>query len=160
MLKIPPFAKPQNVVGNLLGHMGLFSKKKKTDGPNDRYKDSPILILFENYILDTIGQLPADKKNVMNDLGLDKVFNTTTKDWKQIVRQVLNLSDTIDIAILDLWYRNREIAKGQGIDYEPTHYAMDFADNYLKDDSKIDVWDGDSLEVARQRIEKIKAGES
>ena len=140
--------------------MGLFSRRKKQDGLNDRYKDSPILILFENYILDTIGQLPVDKKNGMNDLGLDNVFKTETKDWKEIVRQVLNLSDTIDIAILDLWYKNREIAKRQSIDYEPTQYAMDFADNYLKDDSKVDVWEGDSLEVARQRIEQIRANES
>ncbi len=140
--------------------MGLFSKKKKTDGLDDRYKDQPILILFENYILDIIGHLPSDKKEGMNDLGLHKVFNTQTTDWKEIVKQVLNLSDTIDIAILDLWYKNREIAAGQNIDYQPTEYAMDFADRYLRDDSKIDIWDGDSLEIAKRRIEKIKLGES
>lgn len=140
--------------------MGLFSRKKKQEGLNDRYKESPILILFENYILDTIGQLPVDKKNGLNDLGLDKVFKTQIKDWKQIVRQVLNLSDTIDIAILDLWYKNREIALQQSIDYLPTQYAMDFADNYLKEDSKVDVWEGDSLDVAKQRIEKIRLSES
>jgi hypothetical protein len=140
--------------------MGLFSKKKKADGLSDRYKGQPILILFENYILDTIGHLPLDKKEGMNELGLHKVFNTQTTDWKEIVKQVLNLSNTIDIAILDLWYKNREIAAGQNIDYERTQYAMDFADNYLKDDSKIDIWNGDSLEVAKQKIERIRLSES
>ena len=96
----------------------------------------------------------------MNDLGLHRVFNTQTTDWREIIKQVLNLSDTIDIAILDLWYKNREIAAGQNIEYEPTKYAMDFADNFLKGDSKIDIWDGDSLEIAKQRIEKIRASES
>ncbi len=147
-------------MGNLLGHMGLFTKRKKTDGQSERYKDQPILILFENYILDTIGHLPSDKKEGMNDLGLHRVFNTQTTDWREIIKQVLNLSDTIDIAILDLWYKNREIAAGQNIDYEPAKYAMDFADNFLKGDSKIDIWDGDSLEIAKQRIEKIRASES
>jgi hypothetical protein len=140
--------------------MGLFSKKKKADGLNGRYKESPILILFESYVLDTIGHLPQDKKATMNDLGLNKIFNTETLDWKEIVKQVLNLSDTIDIAILDLWYKNREIAKRQNIDYEPTQYAMDFADNYLRDDSKIDIWEGGSLEIAKQKIEKIRSDNS
>ena len=141
--------------------MGFFSKKtndkdlKKTDNLIDdqaRYKSNPMNILFENFILDTIQHLPQEKVDLLNKMNLAKVFNTEEMDWKLIIKKVLNLSDTIEIAIMDLWYRNSEIAQNQNVDYHPVQFARDFVDNFYKEDSKVDVWDADSLEQAKQRI--------
>ena len=109
-------------------------------------------MLFESFILDTIGKLPDDRVAQLNSMDLSKVFKTEPKDWKLIIKQVLNLSDTIEIAILDLWYKNQDIASKQGIDYDAVQFAIDFVDNYYKDDSKIDVWTDDTLAQAKERI--------
>jgi len=139
--------------------MRLFGKErnKKADSERtiqeqSRYKDNPMNLFFENFILDTINELPKDKYDQINRMNLAKVFKTEPMDWKLIIKKTLNLSDTIEIAILDLWYRNQEIAGNRVIDYQPNQFAVDFVDNYLKEDSKIDIWEGDNLEQAKKRI--------
>lgn len=136
--------------------MGLFSRKEVKPKPldNQRYRESPMNILFENFVLDTIGKLPKDKIEQLDSMDLAKVFKTVSKDWKSIVKQVLHLSDTIEIAIIDLWHKNQETASKQKIEYQPTQFAIDFVDNFLKDASKIDVWEGDDLTLAKERIRK------
>jgi hypothetical protein len=116
-------------------------------------------ILFENFVLDTINKLPEEKIEQLNSMDLAKVFKIEPKHWKLVIKQVLHLSDTIEIAILDLWYKNQDIAAQQKIEYLPTQFAMDFVDNFLKDDSKIDIWDGDSLNQAKERIKRIRGRE-
>lgn len=145
--------------------MKFWKKKKEIKDTEDssifehpRYKENPMNILFANFILDTIGELSKDKYEQIDKMNLAKVFKTPDMEWKQIVKRVLNLSDTIDIAILDLWYRNREIAEKQGVDYHPIQFAMDFVDNYYKEDSKVDVWENDNLEQAKRRIETYRMG--
>jgi hypothetical protein len=66
---------------------------------------------------------------------------------------MLNLSETIDIAILDLWHRNRQQALDQGWDYHPWHYAQNFRTNYAAEGSRVDVWEGDALVQAKARID-------
>jgi len=142
--------------------MGLFSKKKQDDAntfEKPRYKENPMHIFFENFILSVIDKLPSDKVEKLNSMNLAKVFNTEPNDWKIIIKKVLNLSDTIEIAILDLWYRNREISLRQGTNYEPAKFAMDFVDNYYEEDSKVDVWEGHSLAQAMERIRISKENE-
>ena len=142
--------------------MGLFSRKRKVEtkpSDNPRYRENPMNILFENFVLDTINKLPEEKIEQLNSMDLAKVFKIEPKHWKLVIKQVLHLSDTIEIAILDLWYKNQDIAAQQKIEYLPTQFAMDFVDNFLKDDSKIDIWDGDSLNQAKERIKRIRGRE-
>lgn len=109
-------------------------------------------ILFENFILSTIDKLPKDKVDKLNMMNLSKVFHTDPMDWKLVVKHVLQLSDTIEIAILDLWYKNQELSLQQGIEYQPNQFAIDFTDNFFSADSQIDVWDADTLNHAKERI--------
>jgi hypothetical protein len=125
-----------------MGLFDRFGKKKEEKWEDMRYFDNPTDIFFESFILDTIGYLSEEKAEIIKQMDLAAIFKTVPRDWKEIVKEVLGLSDTIEIAILDLWYRNRDILKGQGIDYEPVQFAKDFVDNYYKDDSRIDVWKG------------------
>jgi hypothetical protein len=117
-----------------------------------RYKDKPIYLLFEHYIMDVVGQLPPEKSASIQAMNLQKVFNTKASEWHASLREALALSQTIDIAILDLWYRNQDIAQSKGIEYPSRQFAMDFTDEYFKDGSQVDVWPPGALEAAKQRI--------
>lgn len=122
-----------------------------------RYKENPILLFFEYYVLDTIGFLPKANYLSLNDMMLYKTFNLEEMDWKETVKYVLSLSDTIEIAITDLWYRNSDIADKEEFDYAPEQFAMDFVDLYFKEDSKIDIWQVGELEQAKKRIEEYES---
>lgn len=138
----------------------IFGKKKEANKslPTGKlYEETPINILFGNFILDTIDKLPKEKNEQLNAINLAKVFNTETKDWKLVLKQVLHLSDTIEIAILDLWYENQEKASQQNTEYLPGQFAIDFIENFLTADSKIDIWNSDSLIRAKERIKKYKS---
>jgi hypothetical protein len=117
-------------------------------------------LLFDNFVLATINRLPEEKKEKLNALDLAKVFKTEPKDWKLIVKQVLHLSDTIETAILDLWYTNQELAAQRKTEYHDDQFAIGFVDNFLKEDSKIDTWPGDSLIRAKERIKLFQSREN
>ncbi len=86
-------------------------------------------------------------------------FSVKDGDWRAYVVGTCHLSDTIEIAIWDLWIRNQEIAERDGWTYHPWHYAQDFLENYTADGSRTDVWEGDALELARARVAKYRAAE-
>jgi hypothetical protein len=123
-----------------------------TISEHPRYKDNPMNLLFESFIQDVIGRLPPDKLRTMEQMDLPRLFKTRAADWRGAVAEALNLSDTIRIAILDLWYRNQEIGKQQSIDYDPVQFSMDFVDHFYEKGSRVDVWEGDALQAAKVRI--------
>jgi len=67
------------------------------------------------------------------------------------------LSDTIDVAILDLWYRNREHFAGDDGVIDADWFANIFIDEYYKEGSKVDVWPEGALEAAKMRIAAAKS---
>lgn len=119
-----------------------------------RYQKNPIHLFFEAYIQDVVGELPQEKSQQYQDMNLQSVFNTKASDWKDVIKEVLQLSETIEIAILDLWYTNNEISLKEDLEYDAIQFSMNFVDQYFKDDSKVDVWEGNALESAKARIAK------
>jgi hypothetical protein len=114
----------------------------------------PLDYFFELYIISTLNKLPKETEVALKAYN-DKhpsFFQSTNGDWKAYIKKQLHLSDTIEIAIWDLWVRNSVNAKNSGWNYQPWHYAENFIDNYFAEDSKVDIWDGNSLELAKQRI--------
>ncbi|WP_413701981.1 hypothetical protein ACLKMH_10910 [Psychromonas sp. KJ10-10] len=79
-------------------------------------------------------------------------FESTNGDWRAFIKKQLDLSSTLEVAIWDLWIRNSVNAKHNGWNYHPWHFAQNFIDNYFIEGSKVDVWEGDSLNLAKQRI--------
>lgn len=122
-----------------------------------RYRHSPVDFFFEQYILDVVGELPVARSHEIQAMNLQKIFKTRSNDWRHSVRDVLHLSETIDIAILDLWYRNQDIARAQRVKYAPQQFAMDFVDEYMKDGSRVDVWAPGALVAAKARIAQQRA---
>jgi hypothetical protein len=119
----------------------------------------PMDLFFEFLILDVLGELPAKAGHAIDKFAADHapMFAKTNGDWRAGVRNVLNLSSTIDVAILDLWYRNRAKASQDGWSYHPWHYSRNFLDNYFADGSQVDQWHGDALEQAKRRIQEHRS---
>jgi hypothetical protein len=117
-------------------------------------EERPLDLFFELFIIDVTGNLPQKTKEIINQFSQKhpKFFEETKGNWLEFVKLKLNLSNTIEVAILDLWYRNSENAKKAGWVYHPWHYAMNFSENYLAEGSKIDIWEGNQLEMAKERI--------
>jgi hypothetical protein len=122
-----------------------------------RYRASPVDFFFEQYILDVLGELPAARSHEIQAMNLQKIFKTRSNDWHDSVRETLHLSGTINIAILDLWYRNQDIARTKKVKYPPQQFAMDFVDEYMKDGSQVDVWGPGALVAAKARIAQQRA---
>lgn len=132
--------------------------KQVVEDLSERYRRSPINIFFEALILDVLGKLPREREAAIESMKLQQVLGTTAVTWREAVRETLSLSNTIDIAILDLWYVNSEAARKSGVDYEPEHFARDFADKYFEEGSRVDVWPGDALQQAKFRIARHQIG--
>ena len=111
-------------------------------------------MLFKAFILDTLKELPTKKSDLIGNMNLDNVFSTEFDDWKKTIKKVLNLSDTIEIAIKDLWLRNSEIAKNDGTELNADQFADLFIENYYVENSKVDIWESETdLNNAKKRIE-------
>ncbi len=118
----------------------------------ERYAKAPFNIFFEGYVLDVIGELPESEDVKFERLGLQKVLGTQAHAWREVVREAQHLSETFDIAVLDLWFRNRENAAREGQELEPRLFAQLFVDNYLEPDSQVDAWPPGALDAAHARI--------
>jgi len=114
----------------------------------------PLDLFFEFFIVDVLGLLPKPTQDAIDELTAKHpiFFRQTNGEWRSGVRQALNLSETIDIAIQDLWYRHSQKALEDGWVYHPWHYAQNFIENYVAEGSRVDVWEGDALEQAKTRI--------
>jgi hypothetical protein len=140
--------------------MWPFRKKSDSGSPPSPPSPSspsewgPIDALFATYVLDVIGHLTPEKDRGVESMApeLQRALRTTASTWRGIVAEALHLSDTIDVAILDLWYRNSDIVRDRGDSLAPEVYARMFVEQYSKEGSQVDVWEGNALERAKERI--------
>ena len=120
--------------------------------------ERPLDYFFELYIINVLEKLPVESTAALGEFNSKhpSFFESTEGNWQAFVKEQLHLSDTIEIAIWDLWIRNSDNAKNNGWVYHPWHFAQNFVDNYFSEDSKVDVWEGDSLALAKNRIAKFR----
>ncbi|WP_127558591.1 hypothetical protein [Saccharospirillum alexandrii] len=122
-----------------------------------RYGENPIYLFFEAYVQDVIGFLPKEKSDSIQNMNIQKVFGTQASEWHAVIEEKLHLSSSVDTAILDLWYRNREHFKSESGEYDPVWFSQIFTDEYMKDDSQVDVWPEGALEAAKERIKQAQS---
>ena len=110
---------------------------------------------FEMYLVDVIDELSEDTLQALENFSAKHptFFEVHGGDWRKHVVEEFRLSDTIEIAIWDLWITNSANAEPDGWKYHPWHYAQNFADNYFSEESGVDVWEGNALEEAKKRID-------
>ena len=108
--------------------MSWFSRKP--DGPQvsggDRYSGKPLLVVLENYVLDCIGCFPNDKRAAI--VAVVKQVFGGDDDWKTTVRANLQLNESIDDHIRQMWERNKEIAFQTGQTLLPVDFAKMIVD--------------------------------
>lgn len=117
-----------------------------------RYQKTPVYLFFEKYVLDVIGELPQEKIDILQKINLQATFGTQSTAWKDVIREVLRLSTTIDIAILNQWYQLLENAQADAVEINTSMFCKNFVDAYFEENSHIDVWTEESLTEAKTRI--------
>ena len=104
-------------------------KKKPAENPSlppvdaepERYAGRPLLIVLENYVLDSIGELAPDKQALARSV-VQRVWGGG-EDWKATVRGQLQLESSMDEALRGMWSRNQELAKQHNHQLHPTQFA-------------------------------------
>jgi hypothetical protein len=95
----------------------------------DRYAGRPFLRLLECLALDAIGALDDEQRAALEAMA-PKLGESLSLDgtWQQIVAAQMNWGEGIEEAIREVWERNREVAKEEGIELTTDEFAMLFAD--------------------------------
>ena len=99
---------------------------QSTDAEFERYKGRPLLIILENYILDCIGALEPERQQQVQAI-VQRTFGGGT-DWKQTVRGVLQIEESLDEQLRRVWQRNQEIARANETVLHPVQFAKMVAD--------------------------------
>jgi hypothetical protein len=102
----------------------LPSASSRPGSPADRYKGKPLLIVVENYILDTIGALPADKREKASRIVQDFFANGVACDWRQTLRATLRIHDSIDDVIRTSWAEVSSFRRGPHRKNSPPHLPI------------------------------------
>ncbi len=93
----------------------------------ERYEGRPLILILDNYILDCIGELASEKQALITSI-VQKVFGGGS-DWKKTVREVLQLSESIEDNIRSLWIQNQEIAAQNNSELHPVQFAKMIVDD-------------------------------
>lgn len=107
--------------------MGLFDfltgrgKPSSAPPPTDRYNGRPLLILLESYVLGAIGSLSADKEELAAS-ATQQVFGGDS-DWRSTLRRTLQLGETLDDTLCQIWRSNQERAQQAGLTLTPEDFA-------------------------------------
>jgi hypothetical protein len=102
-------------------------KQESQEGLNSpRYKGRPLIILLENYVLDCIGALDEEQQSRL--AGLVQHTFGGDEDWKRTLRTTLQLEESVDDGIRELWAHDQHIAKEAGVELRPDEFARMIVD--------------------------------
>jgi hypothetical protein len=91
----------------------------------DRYSQNPMLVLVENYILDTLGKLEPEKAAKLGAL-VCRTFGG--KQWRQTLREQFQLPGDTDETLRALWKQRQEEAEANQTDLDAEDFAREQAD--------------------------------
>jgi hypothetical protein len=96
-----------------------------------RYEQNPMLAVLENYVLDTLGLLPAEKSQALATI-LSRTFGGN--DWKKTVRDQFQLPPDTDDTLRLLWKQKIEEADVTQAESspDPEAFARDAVDEMFK----------------------------
>lgn len=114
--------------------------------------EKPMDFFFEFLIMEVIGALPRETVEALDAFTRENAEAFDTGDWRSEVSIGFELSDTLDVAILDRWLQESGPARQRVDAYYPLHFARDFSAEYFSIDGDLDEWSDGELEAARARI--------
>lgn len=97
----------------------------------DRYEQNPMLAVLENYVLDTLGLLPAEQSAQLATI-LNRTFGGT--DWKKTLREQFDMPADTDDTLRLLWKQRGEEAEALQTEQavSPEAFAREVVDEMFK----------------------------
>lgn len=110
--------------------MGFFDflrpRAKSPLVADGRYDGRPLLILLENYVMSAVGCLETEKERAAA-AATQRVFGGGD-DWRTTLRAKLQLGDSLDDELRDMWVKNQDIARNASMSLSPQDFARRVAD--------------------------------
>jgi hypothetical protein len=101
---------------------------------SSRYNGQPMLRLLELYVLWAVGELPQAEQNTLKTMALKlQSIYGGGGDWQDAIAAAMHMPSEMPEAIRDMWVRNLEIARTNGITLPPQQFAEMFVDENLAD---------------------------
>ena len=97
----------------------------------ERYRDKPLLIILENYILDCIGALEPERQQTVRAV-VQRTFGGGD-DWKKTIREMVQMDESLDEQLRQMWQHNQETARANGVELLPIQFAKMVADQNFAD---------------------------
>jgi hypothetical protein len=94
-----------------------------------RYEGKPFLRLLELYVLWAIEELGEEDAATLEQMTpeLRQSYNREGA-WQEITAAEMDFPESIVRQIVQIWENNRALAKGNGENLEPEHFAQMFVD--------------------------------
>lgn len=97
---------------------------------SNRYEGKPFLKIVDSFVLDCIGELDQSQEVLLVQM-LPKLQATFKHGgtWQEIVISQLNFDVDARVVINELWVKNKNIAKQNGVILAPMQFVEMFVDN-------------------------------
>ncbi len=92
---------------------------------SDRYDGKPLFRLLDLYVLWAIGKLPPDQEDGLKRIApkLQASFGGGGQ-WHEAVERIVRMDADTPQQIRDMWARNLEIARANGLTLTPEEFAL------------------------------------
>jgi hypothetical protein len=96
----------------------------------DRYEHNPMLVLVENFVLDAIGRLEAEKVQRLEEI-VNRTFGGT--DWRATLHAQFELPADTNESLRMLWKQRQGEADLKQEDFTVEDFAREMADQFFSD---------------------------
>lgn len=96
-----------------------------------RYAGRPMIRLIECYVLDVIGELPADQREALEAMTPDLIdrFGADASDWRQLVATQMGFPPELRSELERAWKANTEEASARGLSLDPQLWVQAVVDD-------------------------------
>ncbi len=99
---------------------------------NPRYDGKPLLRLLDLYVLWAIGELPPDQEDGLKRMApkFQAQFGGGGQ-WHEAIERAVRMEQDMPQQIQDVWARNLQVARANGLTLTPEEFAMMVVDSNL-----------------------------
>ena len=96
---------------------------------NARYNGKPLLRLLELYVLRAIGELSQSEERTLEEMApkLQAIYGGRGQ-WHEAIAAALHIPPEMPTVIRDMWAKNLEVARSNGVTLPPQKFAEMFVD--------------------------------